>query len=168
MPVQPANLWWHVKVLIRPQLTQVRGHRSDPVQIIATLPLPVCGYTRSGRDRCFTLLADYGHCAAKQWDYYGFKLGLRIARSGRITHYPWLPARPHDIRLLDELVEGFTGLGPADKGCIDAYRHVVLAERQGGGIVTPPRKGLGTTHAARLLTLSVLDCAKASKQWARI
>ena len=61
---QAANLW-HVKVLIRPQLTQVRGQRSDPVQIIATLPLPVCGYTRSGRDRCFTLLADYGHCAAK-------------------------------------------------------------------------------------------------------
>jgi hypothetical protein len=155
---QAANLW-HVKVLIQHQLTQVSGQRSDPVQIIDTLPLPVCGYTRSGRDRCFPLLADYGHCAAKQWDYYGFKLGLRIARSGMITHYPLLPARPHDIRLLDELVEGFTGLVPADKGFIDAYRQVLLAERHAVVIVTPPRKGMGTTHSACLLTL----CARLRK-----
>jgi Transposase DDE domain len=155
---QAANLW-HVKVLIQHQLTQVSGQRSEPVQIIDTLPLPVCGYTRSGRDRCFPLLADYGHCAAKQLDYYGFKLGLRIARSGMITHYPLLPARPHDIRLLDELVEGFTGLVPADKGFIDAYRHGLLAERHGVVIVTPPRKGMGTTHSARLLTL----CARLRK-----
>ena len=32
-------------------------------------------------------------------------------------------ARPHDIRLLDDLVEGFAGLVPADKGFFDAYRH---------------------------------------------
>jgi hypothetical protein len=58
-----------------------------------------------------------------------------------ITHYPLLPARPHDIQLLDKLVEGFTGLVPADKGFIDAYRQVLLAERHGVGIVTPPRRG---------------------------
>jgi len=155
---QAANLWY-VKVLIQQRLTQVRGQSADPVQIIETLPLPVCGYTRSGRDRCFPLLADYGHCAAKQLDYYGFKLGLRIARSGMILHYPLLPARPHDIRLLDDLVESFTGLVPADKGFIDAYRQALLAERHGVVIVTPPRKGMGTPHSAHLLTL----CARVRK-----
>ncbi len=49
------------------------------------------------RDRCFKPETDYGHCAAKQLDYYGFKPGLRIARGGMITHYPLLPARPHHI-----------------------------------------------------------------------
>jgi hypothetical protein len=39
-----------------------------------------------------------------------------------ITCYPLLPARPHDIRLLEDLVEGFTSVVPADKGFIDAFR----------------------------------------------
>jgi hypothetical protein len=149
---QAANLW-HVKVLLQQRLTQVSGQRADPVQIIDTLPLPVCGYTRSSRDRCFPTVADYGHCAAKKLDYYGFKLGLRITRCGMIIHYPLLPARPHDIRLLDELAEGFTGLVPADKGFIDAYRQALLAERHGVVVVTPPRKGMRSSHPSGLLTL---------------
>lgn len=149
---QAANLWY-VKVLIQQRLTQGSGQSADPVQIIDTLPLPVCGYTRSGRDRCFKPLADYGHCAAKQLDYYGFKLGLRIARSGMIIHYPLLPARPHDIRLLDDLLAGFAGWVPADKGFIDAYRQALLNDRQGVLIVTPPRQGMATPHPPRLLTL---------------
>lgn len=155
---QAANLW-PVKAAIQQRLTQVSGQATDPVQIIDTLPLPVCGYTRSRRDRCFPTVADYGHCAAKQLDYYGFKLGLRIARCGMITHYPLLPARPHDIRLLDELVEGFRGLVPADKGFIDAYRHTLLAERHGVVVVTPPRKGMTTPHPATRLRL----CARLRK-----
>jgi Transposase DDE domain len=155
---QAANLW-QVKAAIQQRLAQVSGQSADPVQIIDTLPLPVCGYTRSGRDRCFPTVADYGHCAAKRLDYYGFKLGLRIARCGMIIAFPLLPARPHDIRLLDDLVEGFAGLVPADKGFIDAYRHTLLAERHGVVVVTPPRKGMTTPHSPRLLRL----CARLRK-----
>ena len=149
---QAANLW-HVKAAIQQRLTQVSGQAADPVQIIDTLPLPVCGYTRSSRDRCFKSVADYGHCAAKRLDYYGFKLGLRIARSGMIIHFPLLPARPHDLRLLDDLVEGFAGLVPADKGFIDAFRHAILEERHGVVVVTPPRRGMTTPHPPTLLRL---------------
>lgn len=89
---QAANLW-QVKALIQHRLSQVSGQAADPMQAIDTLPLPVCTYTRSGRDRCFKLDADYGHCAAKKLDYYGFiKLGLRISRVGMIIrHY-------HDLK----------------------------------------------------------------------
>jgi len=155
---QAANLW-QVKAAIQQRLTQVSGQAADPVQIIDTLPLPICGYTRSGRDRCCKPFADYGHCAAKKLDYYGFKLGLRIARSGMITHFPLLPARPHDIRLVDDLVEGFAGLVPADKGFIDAFRQALLAERHGVVVVTPPRKGMTTSHNPTLLKL----CARLRK-----
>src|SRR5215211_4575427 len=62
---QAANLW------------QVKA--ADPVQVIDTLPLPVCGLTRAPRERCFKMQADYGYCAAKDMHYYGFKLGLRVA-----------------------------------------------------------------------------------------
>jgi hypothetical protein len=155
---QAANLW-QVKAAIQRRLTQVSGQAADSIQIIDTLPLPVCGYTRSGRDRCFPGVADYGHCAAKKLDYYGFKLGLRIARCGMITAFPLLPARPHDIRLLDDLVEGFVGVVPADKGFIDAFRHELLAQRHAVRVVTPPRKDMTTTYRPTLLKL----CARLRK-----
>jgi hypothetical protein len=157
--VRHAATLWQVKAAIQQRLTQVSGQAADPVQILDTLPLPVCGYTRSGRDRCFKPVADYGHCAAKQLDYYGFKLGLRSARCGMIIGFPLLPARPHDIRLLDDWVEGFTGLVPADKGFIEAFRHALLAERHGVVMVTPPRKGMTAPHSPTLLKL----CARVRK-----
>src|SRR5271166_2431461 len=49
---QAANVW-QVKERLQRRLTVVSGQAADPVQVIDTLPLPVCGYTRSGRDRCF-------------------------------------------------------------------------------------------------------------------
>jgi Transposase DDE domain len=155
---QAANLW-QVKAAIHQRLTQVSGQATDPVQIIDTLPLPVCGYTRSGRDRCFKPVADYGHCAAKQLDYYGFKLGLRITRCGMITGCPLLPARPHDIQLLDDLVDGFVGMVPADKGFIDAFRQALLADRHRVFVITAPRKRMTTPHSPTLLKL----CARLRK-----
>ncbi len=70
---QVANLW-QVKAALQQCLTVVSGQADDPVQIIDTLPLPVCGYTRSGRDRCFKPNAGYGYCAAKWMKYYRFKI----------------------------------------------------------------------------------------------
>ena len=147
---QAANLW-QVKAAIQRRLTVVSGQADDPVQVIDTLPLPVCTYTRSSRDRCFKPEADYGHCAAKDLKYYGFKLGLRTARSWMITHFPLLPARPHDIQLLDDLIDGFAGVVPADKGFIDAFRQALLAERREVVVITSPRKGMTTPHSPRLL-----------------
>lgn len=156
---QAANLW-QVTAALQQRLTVVSGQAADPVQVVDTLPLPVCGYTRSRRDRCFKPDADYGHCAAKQLDYYGFKLGLRIARSGMITACPLLPARPHDSQLLDDLVAGFRGVAPADKGFVGAVRHTLLAERHGVQMIVPPRKGMATPHPRRLLRA----CARIRKR----
>ena len=156
---QAANLW-QVKAAIQRLLVIDSGQGDDPVQAIDTMPLPVCVYTRAPRDRCFKPVADYGHCAAKKMDYYGFKLGLRIARSGMITYYPLLPARPHDIQFLDELVENFSGVVPADKGFIDALRHALLEERQGVTVVTPVRKNMTQTHPIELRRL----CARWRKR----
>jgi hypothetical protein len=149
---QAANLW-QVKAALQHLLVIHSGQADDPVQAIDTLPLPICVYTRAPRDRCFKPVADYGHCAAKQMDYYGFKLGLRIARSGMITYYPLLPARPHDIQFLEELVENFAGAVPADKGFIDAVRQALLQERQGVTVITPARKNMTETLPFQLRRL---------------
>jgi hypothetical protein len=138
---QAANLW-QVKAAIQKRLVYVSGQLNDPVQVIDTMPMPICVLTRAMRDRCFKPEADFGYCAAKDMHYYGFKLGLRISRLGMITHYPLLAARPHDIQSLDTLVEGFAGIVPADKGFIDAYRQALLSERHGIIVVTPVRKNM--------------------------
>ena len=147
---QAANLW-QIKALIQQRLTLVSGQAADPVQVIDTLPLPVCVLTRAPRERCFKPDADYGYCAAKDLHYYGFKLGLRVARSGMIMHYPLLPARPHDVQLTDELVAAFVGVVPADKGFIDAVRQALLEERHGVTLVTPPRKRMQAAFAPAVL-----------------
>jgi hypothetical protein len=152
-----AALWW-VKALIQQRIVRLHQADSDPVQAIDTMPLPVCTYTRSGRDRCFTGKADYGFCAAKEERYYGFKLGLRVSRCGFITHYPLLAARPHDVKHLPALVEEFKGLAPADKGFLDPLTQEEL-QAQGVLVVVPPRKNSKTPspHPESLL--------KACRKW---
>jgi hypothetical protein len=146
---QAANLW-QVKAAIHQLLIESSGQAQAAVQVIDTLPLPVCTYTRSSRDRCFKTLADYGHCAAKKLDYYGFKLGLRVSPLGMITHFPLLSARAHDVNHTNALVEGFAGLCPADKGFLDPWRQPLLLDRYGVKIVAPARANMREAHPKAL------------------
>lgn len=156
---QAANLWqW--KDWLQLYLVQVSGQAADPCQSIDTLPLPVCTYTRAPRDRRFRTLADYGHCAAKKLDYYGFKLGLRIARCGMITHHPLLSARRHDVQHLGTLIAGFNGLVPADKGFIDEYQQQLWAAQQGVQVLTPARAKMQPVTEAALV--------RASRKWRKL
>lgn len=147
---QAANLW-HVKTALWHLLIERSGQSTSLVQVIDTMPLPVCTYTRAQRDRCFKTLADYGHCAAKKMDYYGFKLGLRVSAVGMITHFPLLNARAHDVTHTNALVEGFNGLCPADKGFIDPFRQPLLLDRYGVKIVTPAKSNMIEQHSPVLL-----------------
>lgn len=56
---QAAN-WYRVVAAIQERLTIVSGQASDPMQVIDTLPVPICVLTRAPRDRCFQPHADYG------------------------------------------------------------------------------------------------------------
>lgn len=147
---QAANLWL-LKARLQQRLVEVSGQATDPVQAIDTLPLPVCTYTRAPRDRCLHEHADYGHCAAKKMDYYGFKLGLRITRCGMITCAPLLSARAHDVNHTGALVEGYHALVPADKGFLDAFRQSLYAQRQGVQLVVPVRQNMTEAQPPRLL-----------------
>lgn len=138
---QAANLWG-VEMMIHQRLTQISGQAGDCVQVIDTLPLPVCTYTRSRRDRCYKPEADYGYCAAKELHYYGFKLGLRISRAGMIIDFPLLPARPHDSQLLDDLIAGYEGVVAADKAFVDHFRQENLALKRHIELVVPARKNM--------------------------
>jgi hypothetical protein len=149
---QAANLW-QVKAMIQQRLTQISGQAADWLQVIDTLPMPVCTYTRARRDRCFPGQADYGYCEAKKLHYYGFKLGLRISRVGMIIAYPLLPARPHDSQLLDDLIAGFEGVVPADKAFLDAFRQENLAQKRHVELVVPARKNMQTKPPVAIIKM---------------
>ena len=139
---QSANLW-QAKVMCQSLLVNISEQNADSVQSIDTMPLPVCTYTRGGfRDKRFPSAAQFGHCAAKKTDYYGFKLGIRIARSGMITHFPLLSARSHDVNHLGSSIEGFAGTVPADKGFIDQYQQELWMKSRLAQVVTPIRKNM--------------------------
>jgi hypothetical protein len=120
---QAANLW-QVKAMIQQRLTIVSEQAADPIQLIDTMPLPVCVYTRSRRDHCFKPDADYS--------------------------YTLLPARPHDSQLLDDLLAGFQGVAIADKGFIDAVRQQELAAKRAVKLITPPHKKMKVQLPVRL------------------
>jgi hypothetical protein len=100
-------------------------------------------------------------------NYYGFKLGLRVSRLGMIVAFPLLPARPHDVNFLGDLLEGFSGVAPADKGFIDAFGQALLLERQAIVLVTPRRKGMAPSPHPPALRGAVLGFASAWRRWVR-
>jgi len=158
---QSANLG-QAKLLCQRILIAISGAAEDAVQSIDTVPLPVCTYTRGGRrDKRFATLADYGHCAAKKMDYYGFKLGLRIARSGMITHFPLLSARAHDVNHLGTLIEGFSGTVPADKGFLDQYQQQLWLDIQQTQVITPLKSNMETSSEQ-------VKLVKQTKYWRKL
>jgi hypothetical protein len=138
---QAANLW-HVKMRIQQQLVSRFRQDKEAIQMIDTLPIPICDYARRWRVRCLKPEAGFGYCAAKQLHYLGFKLGLRISPLGMITHYVLLPARDHDLHLLDDLLAGFTGVALGDKGFINGERQQTLATKCAIELLTPPKSNM--------------------------
>jgi len=138
---QAANLW-QFKALIQQHLAFSAEQLFAAVQVIDTMPLPVCQWVRGVRDKCFPTTADYGYCAAKDFYYYGFKLGLRVSRIGMITSACLLPARPHDVNFTEELVNGFGKTVLGDKGFLDQFRQKMLFDRYGTQLIVPKRSNM--------------------------
>jgi hypothetical protein len=158
---QSANLW-QIKAICQTKLAEKSEQTAAVMQSIDTLPLPVCTYTRGGRrDKRFAMIADYGHCAAKKMDYYGFKLGLRISPIGMITHFPLLSARAHDVNHLGTLIEGFAGIVPADKGFIDAYQNQLWQKRQQTQVITPIKSNMKSSPEQ-------IELVKKTKYWRKL
>lgn len=99
--------------------------------LMDSMPVPVCGYTRAGRTHQFAAQFGvahdslYGYCAAKQLDFYGFRLHLMVTTQGIVTHFVLAPGSHHDVTVAPELLETYRPdiVVGADKG------YVGLAKR---------------------------------------
>ena len=91
---QSANLWQVKAGLHQHIVTPLAGDRA-PLQIIDTLPVPICKVARRFQRRIFRTQdvlegppPTKGSCAAKDEAYFGFKGGVRITDYGLIVPCP--------------------------------------------------------------------------------
>jgi len=120
---QSANRW-RVKSWMHPPIVERLGGHQAPLQVIDTMPLPICKVARRFQRRIFRTESIWegppptkGYGAAKDEDYFGFKGGLRITDYGLIVHAPILQAYGHDSTCRDALL---TGVEPNTKVVGDA------------------------------------------------
>lgn len=147
---QWANLW-QVEQAIWQVLVKRSGADQALIQIIDTLPVPICAIKRYKRRHIFwddvLLEPEVGYCASKDWFYFGFKGGLRIAANGMIVHAPLLQARPHDSQHTEALLAGMPAgaLGLADKAFLDEDKQTALQDAYDLRLLTPLREGMHAT-----------------------
>lgn len=138
-----GRLWHRIREAL-PLIERFRRHLHaqlgvdlEQIRILDSLPIPVAtAKSRLGRGNGFDR-ADGGYCASKNLSYHGFKLGLSITPQGIPDVYDLFPARPHDVRLLDDL------LG-------DATEIIALGDK--GFISDPDRERFNQKQAVFLIT----------------
>jgi len=150
---QSANLW-QVKTWMHQHIVEQLGGHQAPLQVIDTMPLPICKLARRFQCRIFrpeSVLEGprptKGYCAAKDEDYFGFKGGLRITEYGLIVHAPILQAYGHDSTCRDALL---TGVVPdtqvvGDSAFLDLERQQELKEIYQIHLLTPLKSNMKPT-----------------------
>jgi hypothetical protein len=131
----------------------VFAHHYEDIRIFDTMPLPVCRLEKAARLQEFPL-ADFGYCPSKNEHYFGFKLGLSILPIGLPDVVEILPARPHDVNYLEELVDSGGVIYLGDKGFICQDKINRLEKQDYKLVVTPNRdnhQGAGNTDVENML-----------------
>jgi len=132
-----SRLWYRIRQAL-PLIERFRGHLRDQlgvtweeIRILDSCPVPVAISTsRPGRGNSFDL-AEGGYCASKKLSYLGFKLGMLITPQGIPDVYDLFSARPHDVKLLEDLLgDRWNILALGDKGFIDAPTQETLLQEQ--------------------------------------
>ena len=117
------------------------GVEYEELRILDSLPIPVAlPKSRPGRGNGFER-ADGGYCASKKLKYHGFKLGMVITAQGIPDVYDLFSARPHDVKLLDDLLgQSHDIIALGDKGFISQEKAEQLHDRQAVVLLTYRKK----------------------------
>lgn len=119
--------------LIRQMLLLQMDVHLQQWHLMDSMPVPVCGYRRAGRAHHFAAQFEvthnslYGHCAAKQLDFYGFRLHLMVTTQGIVAHFVLAPGSHHDVTVAPELLETYRPaiVVGADKGYVGLAKRLV-------------------------------------------
>ena len=158
---QSANLWQVKAWLHQHIVTQLAGDRA-PLQIIATLPVPICKVARRFQRRIFRTQDMLKgpppmkeSCATKDEAYFGFKGGVRITDYGLIVHAPLVQAYGHDSTCRDALLAGVLPATKVvgDSAFIDLERQRELKTTYQLHLLTPLKTNMHPTPAPKPFVL---------------
>ena len=97
------QLIWLLQLIRQAMNNQIS---SDTIAIVDSFPLPLCQSVRNHRASIFEGLADIGYNASKHQWFYGFKVHMLVTLSGYILNYIVTSASVHDIKAVEDLLEG--------------------------------------------------------------
>lgn len=110
---QAANLWKAKERLWQELLTLVPH---DPTFAICdSMPLPACLFARAYRCKRFRGEAAFGKDTLLKQTFYGFRVHVRMAWPGLITHFSVAPANTHELSVVPDIVERTSGLLVGDR-----------------------------------------------------
>ena len=108
--------------------------------LLDTKPLPVVGYKRDQSRSDFTGSADYGRCASRSMNYFGYKLVLMSTLTGIPLVYSLVPASTDERLAAESVLDCVRGCRIlADKGFIGGQWQIDIFKTTGNQIFTPKR-----------------------------
>jgi Transposase DDE domain len=144
------NLQQLVEALRQHWVTQLGGYTCKRL-LLDTKPVPVLSYKRRKSHSNFAGRAEYGHCAARKLNYFGFKLVLLSTFDGLPLAYNLVPANM-DERLAAESVLYTVNECDilADKGFLSADWQARITHETGNVVITPKRANQITQNPSEL------------------
>jgi hypothetical protein len=129
-------------------LNELRKHIAEQLDVIMaslyildTAPTPVVGYKRSKKHSAF-YNAQYGHCASKKMNYWGYKLVMLVTADGIPVAFELVPANTDERDAAEEVLPSANpnSVVLGDKGFIDEERQNDWKNRYGVSVLTFKRK----------------------------
>ena len=147
------QLIWLLQLIRQAMNDQVS---SNNIVIMDSFPLPLCQSVRNHRASIFEGVADIGYNASKHQWFYGFKVHMLVTLSGYILNYIVTSASVHDIKAVEDLLEGCKqSVILADLGDLSQALKDRLKQR-GYHLWTPLRQNMGSAsqhNNGRLLAM---------------
>lgn len=139
-----------VEHLRRSWVIQRCGHlRSN--YLLDTKPVPVVGYKRHKRCSDFAGSANYGHCASRKMDYFGYKLVMISTVEGLPIVYELVPANLDERLAAESVIDYLMGCDVfADKGFLGFEWQTSIFDQTNNLIWTPKRSNQRVQNSKQL------------------
>ena len=130
---------------------QQKGWHLQAQYLLDTKPVPVVGYKRSKRNSDFAGSANYGKCASRNMNYFGYKLVTITTLSGIPVVYDLVPANLDERLAAEAIIDHLVCCDIfADKGFIGLEWQTQVFDQTNNLVWTPRRSNQYLQNTQRL------------------
>jgi len=123
------------------------GIEQQTSYLIDTKPIPVVGYKRSKSRSDFRGSADFGHCASRNLNYFGYKLVVVATLDGMPVVYDLVAANTDERKAAEAVIDRIANAQLiGDKGFLGVEWQDQMHQQTGNTFVTPKRKNQTIQH----------------------